>query len=40
MIFSLLIMSNFKTQLANLGQTFAIDKAESKQFKYLGLNLC
>ena len=33
-------MSNFKTQLANLGQTFAIDKAESKQFKYLGLNLC
>ena len=28
------------TVTANLQQTFAIGKEESKQFKYLGLNLC
>ena len=28
------------TVTANLRQTFAIGKEESKQFKYLGLNLC
>ena len=28
------------TVIANLWQTFAIGKEESKQFKYLGLNLC
>ena len=28
------------TVIGNLRQTFAIGKEESKQFKYLGLNLC
>ena len=28
------------TVIANLQQTFAIGKDKSKEFKYLGLNLC